>query len=124
MSKKKPREKDAPDESNRRQFLGTIGGAAAATIAASTVVGAKSSTASPQDSSICEVGTVTGACAISVNKMAAEGRTVRVIGRIRDGKVIFDQANLEQFARAYPQADMAFVAVNAPFDPMPHACNN
>jgi hypothetical protein len=56
--------------------------------------------------------------------MAAEGRIVKVIGRVRDGKVIFDQGNLEQFVRAYPQADMAFVAVNAPFDPMPHACNN
>ncbi len=124
MNKKKPREKEAPDESNRRQFLGTLGGAAAATIAASTVVGAKSSAETPQDTTSCEIGPVTGACAISVNKMAAEGRIVKVIGRVRDGKVIFDQGNLEQFVRAYPQADMAFVAVNAPFDPMPHACNN
>lgn len=122
MSKKKPPEERAPDDSNRRKFLGTLGGAAAATIAASTVVGAKSSAETPADA--CDVGTITGACAISAEKAAAEGRTIKVIGRIRNGKVIFDQNSLEQFTRAYPQADMAFVAYNAPFDPMPRACNN
>lgn len=124
MSKKKPREEKAPDDSNRRKFLGSIGGAAAATIVASTVVGAKSSQSATTPADACEVGTVTGACAISVDRMQQEGRIVQVIGRVRNGKVIFDQSDLEIFARKYPNADMAFVAVNAPFDPMPHACNN
>ena len=126
MSKKKPREEKAPDESNRRKFLGSIGGAAAATIVASTVVGAKGSqqATAPTPADACEVGTVTGACAIAVDRMTQEGRIVQILGRVRDGKVIFDQSNLEIFARKYPNADMAFVAVNAPFDPMPHACTN
>jgi hypothetical protein len=116
MTKKTTRGKK--DDSNRREFLGRIGGATAATIAAGAVVGAKA-----QDSTgDCEVGAPTGACAIAAGKIKAEGRTVQVIGRVRNGKVIFDQASLEDFARAFPEADMAFVALNAPFDPKSNAC--
>lgn len=117
MATKTPRGKKASDDSNRREFLGRIGGATAATIAAGTI-------ASGQITTDCDTTlTLTGGCANSVQKMAAEGRSVQVIGRVKNGKVIFDQASLDQFARMYPNADMAFVAVNAPFDPTPHAGN-
>jgi hypothetical protein len=53
--------------------------------------------------------------------MAASGRSVQVIGRVSAGKVIFDQASLEAFAKEFPDAEMCFVAVNAPFDPVAQA---
>jgi len=97
------------DNANRRQFLG-IGGAAAATLA----IGAVANTKGQVTTDEC----LTGACALSVEKMAAEGRAVHVIGKVSNGKVIFDQASLDEFARAFPNAEMCFVAVNAPFDPV------
>jgi hypothetical protein len=98
------------DNSNRRQFLG-IGGAAAATVALGAI--AKGQT---QDTTC-----LTGACADAVGKMAASGRSVQVIGRVSAGKVIFDQASLDAFAKEFPDAEMCFVAVNAPFDPVAQA---
>ena len=103
MSKKTTKNSDA----NRRQFLG-IGGAAAATVALGAI--AKGQTTTQE----C----LTGACATAVGKMAADGRAVHVIGRVSNGKVTFDQASLDEFAKAFPDADMCFVAVNAPFDPV------
>jgi len=48
----------------------------------------------------------------------AEVKTGLVLtGRIQDGKVVFDQASLDQVASKYPKGDVAFVALNAPFDP-------
>ena len=53
--------------------------------------------------------------------MAASGRAVHVIGRVSAGKVTFDQTSLDEFAKAFPDAEMCFVAVNAPFDPVAQA---
>lgn len=117
MAKKTKRDETAKDDSNRRQFLGRIGSATAATIAAGTIVGATGSTANAQECMDTEP-MLTGACATSVSRMATEGRKVQVIGRVSNGKIMFDQASLDRFALAYPNADMAFVAVNAPFDPV------
>jgi hypothetical protein len=107
MSKKTTKKND---NANRRQFLG-IGGAAAATLAIGAISNTKAQTT---DDTAC----LTGACATSVTRMATEGRAVQVIGRVANGKVIFDQASLDEFAKTYPNADMCFVAVNAPFDPV------
>lgn len=106
MSKKTTKKND---NANRRQFLG-IGGAAAATLA----IGAISNTKAQTSDDAC----LTGACATAVTKMAGDGRAVQVIGRVSNGKVIFDQASLDEFAKTFPNADMCFVAVNAPFDPV------
>ena len=97
------------DKANRRQFLG-IGGAAAATVALGAI-------ANGQTQDTC----LTGACADAVGKMAASGRAVHVIGRVSAGKVTFDQTSLDEFAKAFPDAEMCFVAVNAPFDPVAQA---
>jgi len=123
MSKKKTtRDEKAPGDSKRREFLGRIGGVTAATIAAGTI--AKTTANAQTSTTDCTQPTqLTGACALSMQKAAAEGRSVMVIGRVQNGKVMFDQASLDQFARVYPNADMAFVAYNAPFDPVPHNFN-
>lgn len=42
-------------------------------------------------------------------------------GRVVDGKVELDQASVEAVARAFPSGETAFVAVNAPFDPVAQA---
>jgi hypothetical protein len=60
-----------------------------------------------------------GPCADAAATLARDGRRVRVLGRVVDGKIEFDQASLEEFARKYPDANMTFLAVNAPFDPVP-----
>lgn len=106
MSKKTTKNSE---EATRRQFLG-IGGAAAATLALGAVANTKGQTTTDT----C----LTGACATAVSRMATDGRAVQVIGRVSDGKVIFDQASLDEFAKTYPNAEMCFVAVNAPFDPV------
>lgn len=104
MSKKTTKKSD---NATRRQFLG-IGGAAAATLAIGAVAKGKTT------GDTC----LSGACATAVDKMATDGRAVQVIGRVSDGKVIFDQASLDEFAKTFPNAEMCFVAVNAPFDPV------
>lgn len=38
-------------------------------------------------------------------------------GRVTDGKVELDQATIDEIAKKFPKGDVAFVAVNAPFDP-------
>ena len=106
MSKKTTKKSD---NATRRQFLG-IGGAAAATLAIGAVSNAKGNTTAGD----C----LSGACAAAVDKMATDGRAVQVIGKVSDGKVIFDQASLDEFAKTFPDAEMCFVAVNAPFDPV------
>jgi hypothetical protein len=108
MSKKTTKKND---HANRRQFLG-IGGAAAATVA----LGAITNKAQTTDGTC-----LTGACATDVAKLSANGRAVHVIGNVANGKVTFDQASLDAFAKAFPDAEMCFVAVNAPFDPVAQA---
>ncbi|MGH1561070.1 hypothetical protein ACRAWD_31830 [Caulobacter segnis] len=43
-------------------------------------------------------------------------------GRIKDGKLVLDEATQREIASKYAKADVAFVAMNAPFDPQSHAC--
>jgi|SRR5215213_3540053 hypothetical protein len=93
------------DNSNRRQFL-SIGSAAAATLALGAVTNNQAQT------------TTTDGCATALSNIASQGRRVQVLGKVSGGKVIFDQASLDEFAQTYPDAEMAFVAVNAPFDPV------
>ena len=92
------------DNSNRRQFL-SIGSAAAATLALGAVTNNQAQT-------------TTDGCTTALSNIAAQGRRVQVLGKVSGGKVIFDQASLDEFAQTYPDAEMAFVAVNAPFDPV------
>jgi hypothetical protein len=63
-----------------------------------------------------EIG-VEGKCGEAVAEMARQGRIVRVVGQIIDGRVVIDQASLDEIAARFPGANMSFVAVNAPFDP-------
>jgi hypothetical protein len=53
----------------------------------------------------------------AVETLEASGRRVQVIGRVVDGRLEIDQSSLEELTKKFPNADMAFVAVNAPFDP-------
>lgn len=107
MSKKTTKKND---HATRRQFLG-VGGAAAATVALGAITKAQTT----------DGECLTGACAADVGKLRANGRAVHVIGKVADGKVTFDQASLDAFAKAFPDAEMCFVAVNAPFDPVAQA---
>lgn len=60
---------------------------------------------------------VTGKCGDAVTEMARQGRIVQVVGQIIDGRVVIDQASLDELAAKFPGANMSFIAVNAPFDP-------
>lgn len=57
----------------------------------------------------------------ALNELEKQGRPVQVIGRLRNGKLEIDQASLEEATRRFPNANWAFVAMNAPFDPVTHA---
>lgn len=47
-----------------------------------------------------------------------ENRTGLVLtGRIKNGKLKLDQATLDEIQERFPQADQAFIAMNAPFSP-------
>jgi hypothetical protein len=37
-------------------------------------------------------------------------------GRIKNGELQLDQSTLDQIRQQYPDADVAFVALNSPFD--------
>jgi hypothetical protein len=51
-------------------------------------------------------------------KVLHENRTGLVLtGRIKDGKLVLDQATQDEIARKFAKADTAFVALNSPFDP-------
>lgn len=64
---------------------------------------------------------LTGTCKTDTAALVEKGRQVQVVGRVRNGVLEIDQASLEEFARKFPNANMTFVAVNAPFDPRPAA---
>jgi hypothetical protein len=53
----------------------------------------------------------------AVESLEASGRRVQVIGRVVNGRLELDQESLNEMAKKFPNANMAFVAVNAPFDP-------
>jgi hypothetical protein len=54
----------------------------------------------------------------AVGTLEKAGRKVQVIGRLVNGKLELDQSSLNEMAKKFPNADMSFVAVNAPFDPV------
>ncbi|OHX11503.1 hypothetical protein [Chromobacterium sphagni] len=51
----------------------------------------------------------------SLQKLVDDGRTVKVLGRVKDGKLEIDSETLAALNKAHPQAHLSFVAVNAPF---------
>ena len=55
----------------------------------------------------------------SLEKIQQDGRKVQVLGRVKDGKLEIDQASLAELSKKFPSATFSFVAVNAPFDPVP-----
>lgn len=62
---------------------------------------------------------LTGACKADNAALVEKGRAVQVVGRVRNGVLEIDQRSLDEFARKFPNANISFVAVNAPFDPKP-----
>jgi len=57
-------------------------------------------------------------------RMAEAARVIRenqtglvLTGRITNGRVELDQSTLDEIGQKFPNADISFVAVNAPFDP-------
>jgi|GEM_PF-2707672 hypothetical protein len=62
---------------------------------------------------------LTGTCKADNAALVEKGRAVQVVGRVRNGVLEIDQRSLDEFARKFPNANMTFVAVNAPFDPKP-----
>jgi hypothetical protein len=56
----------------------------------------------------------------TVGKLEKDGVKVQVIGRMVDGKMQLDPKSVEEMSRKFPNAEFAFVAVNAPFDPVRH----
>lgn len=57
----------------------------------------------------------------SLKMIEADGRTVHVLGSVKNGKLEIDQASLVELAKKFPKANLSFVAVNAPFDPRSEA---
>jgi hypothetical protein len=56
----------------------------------------------------------------SLAKEMQKARTGIVLtGVVRNGKVELDQTTLDEIAQKFGNANTAFVAVNAPFDPQP-----
>lgn len=53
----------------------------------------------------------------AVASLAESGRKVQVVGRFVNGKLEIDHTSLKEMARKFANAEMSFVAVNAPFDP-------
>ena len=62
---------------------------------------------------------LTGTSKADIAALVEKGRPVQVVGRVRNGVLEIDQRSLDEFARKFPNANMTFVAVNAPFDPKP-----
>jgi len=64
---------------------------------------------------------VKGRVGEELSKLAEQGHRVRVIGSLKGGKLQLDHAALQEIERKWPDADIAFIAANAPFDPQPNA---
>lgn len=45
-------------------------------------------------------------------------RRVEIVGRVVEGRIELDQSSLAEFSRRFPDANITFLAVNAPFDPV------
>ena len=57
----------------------------------------------------------------ALKDLVAKGAPVQVVGRIKNGKLEIDQSSLAEATKRFPNANWAFVAMNAPFDPMSYA---
>lgn len=56
---------------------------------------------------------------VEAAKLLQENRTGLVLtGRIKNGKLELDQATLDEIESRFPQADISFIALNSPFDPV------
>ncbi|XXX81450.1 hypothetical protein WMF30_22085 [Sorangium sp. So ce134] len=55
-----------------------------------------------------------------VAQLEKDGRKIQVLGHVVNGKLELDQASLQELAAKFPNSKLAFVAVNAPFDPVRH----
>ncbi|MFB4248624.1 MULTISPECIES: hypothetical protein [Pseudomonas] len=51
----------------------------------------------------------------SLQKLTDAGHTVKIVGAIKNGKLEIDPESLAELNRLHPQANLSFVAVNAPF---------
>ena len=54
----------------------------------------------------------------ALNTLEKSRSGIVLTGRVQDGKVILDEDSLKEIAEKFPRADISFVAVNAPFDPL------
>lgn len=51
----------------------------------------------------------------ALQQMKAEGRKVRVVGDVRQGRLHVDLADIAEFTKKHPDSTISFVALNAPF---------
>lgn len=51
----------------------------------------------------------------ALEQMAADGRKVRVVGRVKGGLVEISSEEIAEVVRRHPKSNIAFVALNAPF---------
>lgn len=54
----------------------------------------------------------------TVKGLEDAGRKVQVVGQVVNGKIQLDPASLSALRQRLPNAELAFVALNAPFDPV------
>jgi hypothetical protein len=59
-------------------------------------------------------GTMSGNVRQALSRLRTQGRTVRVVGGVVNGKVVLDRGQLSAVAKI-PDCRIAFVALNAPF---------
>ena len=81
----------------------------------------KSGSSKKRSSSVKGTTGLKGATVRALTDLEEQGRPVHVIGRLKNGKLEIDQSSLEEATRRFPNASWAFVAMNAPFDPVSHA---
>lgn len=53
-----------------------------------------------------------------VRGLEESGLKVQLVGRVKNGQLLIDQESLKALSDRFPNANMTFVAVNAPFDPV------
>ena len=54
-----------------------------------------------------------------IARLAKEGKRVQIVGSLKNGKLQIDHDALQEIQKKWPNANIAFVAANAPFDPTP-----
>ena len=63
---------------------------------------------------------VSGDVGRELGRMASEGARVQVVGSFKNGKLQLDHKALAELEEKWPNANVAFIAANAPFDPTPY----